>query len=144
MSPQLQAYFADYAAFHRTAGNQACHYVGIPLIVVSLLSALTAVPLWGGAGVGLTVGEVTLAAVVVYYARLDPRLALLMLGLLAGLDLLGRQVPLRGALALFVVGWLLQFAGHYVYEKKAPAFSRNLVHLLVGPLWIAAKAVGRA
>jgi uncharacterized membrane protein YGL010W len=38
----------------------------------------------------------------------------------------------------------MQFAGHYVWEKKSPAFFRNLTHLLVGPLWIAAKAVGRA
>ena len=31
---------------------------------------------------------------------------------------------------------------HYVYEKKSPAFYKNLVHLLVGPLWIVAKATG--
>jgi uncharacterized membrane protein YGL010W len=43
-----------------------------------------------------------------------------------------------------VVGWILQYLGHYVYEKKSPAFYRNLVHLLVGPLWILAKAVRRA
>ena len=46
-------------------------------------------------------------------------------------------------LGLFVVGWIFQFIGHYVYEKRSPAFFRNLAHLLVGPLWIVAKAVGR-
>jgi uncharacterized membrane protein YGL010W len=30
-----------------------------------------------------------------------------------------------------------------VYEKKSPAFFRNVAHLLVGPLWILAKATGR-
>ena len=48
------------------------------------------------------------------------------------------------AAGLFVVGWIFQFAGHYVYEKRSPAFYRNLAHLLVGPLWILAKALRRA
>ena len=30
MSPTLQAHFADYAAFHGTPGNKACHYVAVP------------------------------------------------------------------------------------------------------------------
>ena len=44
---------------------------------------------------------------------------------------------------LFVFGWVLQFVGHYVYEKRSPAFMKNLTHLLVGPLWILAKATRR-
>ena len=40
MSPTLKAHFTDYAAFHGTPGNQACHYVGIPLIVFSLFALL--------------------------------------------------------------------------------------------------------
>jgi uncharacterized membrane protein YGL010W len=144
MSPRLKAHFADYAAFHATPGNQACHYVGIPLIVLTLFTFLTSAPLLDVAGFGVTLAEVVLAAVVLYYFSLDAALASLMLVLLAVLDGLGRQLPLRAAAALFVLGWALQFAGHYVYERKAPAFFRNLAHLLVGPLWIAAKAVGRA
>src|SRR5262245_30323845 len=144
MSPRLRAHFAEYAAFHRNPGNQACHYVGIPLIVLTLFSFLTAAPLWSVSGLSLTLAEVVLASVVLYYYSLDARLATLMLAVFAVLDLVGRRLPLRVALALFALGWLLQFAGHYVYERRAPAFSRNLAHLLVGPLWIAAKAVGRA
>jgi uncharacterized membrane protein YGL010W len=144
MSPQLKAHFADYAAFHATPGNQACHYVGIPLIVLTLFTFLTAAPLLSVAGFSLTLAEVVLAAVVLYYFSLDATLGSLMLVLFAALDALGRQLPLRAAVVLFALGWMLQFAGHYLYEKKAPAFFRNLAHLLVGPLWIAAKAVGRA
>jgi uncharacterized membrane protein YGL010W len=57
---------------------------------------------------------------------------------------IGRVIPLWPAIGLFVVGWVFQFIGHYVYEKKSPAFYKNLAHLLVGPLWILAKATGRA
>ena len=45
-SPVLQAHFADYAAFHGTPGNKACHYVGIPLIVLTLFALLAQVPLF--------------------------------------------------------------------------------------------------
>jgi len=144
MSPVLNAHFAEYASFHRTAGNQACHYAGIPLIVLTLFTFLASVPLFDMGRFSVTLAEVVLIAVVLYYLTLDPALGGLMLVLFAVFDALGRQLPLLAALGLFVLGWAFQFAGHYVWEKKSPAFYRNLAHLLVGPLWIAAKAVGRA
>jgi uncharacterized membrane protein YGL010W len=79
-----------------------------------------------------------------YYATLDVPLALLMLLAAGLLDLLARYVSWPLALGLFALGWAFQFVGHYRYEKKSPAFTRNVVHLLVGPLWILARAVGRA
>jgi len=45
----------------------------------------------------------------------------------------------RWALALFVVGWILQFVGHAI-EGNQPAFFRNPVYLLVGPLWLLRRA----
>ena len=45
MRPALRAQFADYAAFHAAPGNQACHYVGIPLIMLALFALLARVPL---------------------------------------------------------------------------------------------------
>ena len=52
----------------------------------------------------------------------------------------------RWALALFIVGWILQFVGHAI-EGNQPAFFRNPIYLLVGPLWLVrrtAAAVGLA
>lgn len=46
----------------------------------------------------------------------------------------------RWALALFVVGWILQFVGHAI-EGNQPAFFRNPVYLLVGPWWLARRAL---
>lgn len=40
----------------------------------------------------------------------------------------------RWALGLFIVGWILQFAGHAI-EGNQPAFFKNPVYLLVGPIW---------
>ena len=45
----------------------------------------------------------------------------------------------RWALLLFVIGWILQFVGHAI-EGNQPAFFRNPVYLLVGPLWLLRRA----
>jgi uncharacterized membrane protein YGL010W len=144
MSPVLREHFTDYAAFHGTRGNKACHYIGIPLIVVSLFALLGAIPLFTAAGFTVTAAEVLLVVSTLYYLRLDPTLAAFMLAASVVAIAIGRQIPVALAIVLFVVGWIFQFVGHYVYEKRAPAFYRNLAHLLVGPLWILAKATRRA
>jgi uncharacterized membrane protein YGL010W len=46
----------------------------------------------------------------------------------------------RWALGLFVVGWVFQFVGHAI-EGNSPAFFRNPLYLLVGPLWLARRAL---
>jgi uncharacterized membrane protein YGL010W len=45
----------------------------------------------------------------------------------------------RLALLLFVVGWILQFVGHAI-EGNQPAFFKNPIYLLVGPLWVLRRA----
>lgn len=62
-----------------------------------------------------------------------------------GIPLIVVSLPLlffswRWALALFVVGWVFQFIGHAI-EGNQPAFFRNPVYLLIGPLWIARRAL---
>jgi uncharacterized membrane protein YGL010W len=47
------------------------------------------------------------------------------------------------AVALFVIGWVLQFVGHYV-EGKPPEFLRDWRFLFVGLRWWFAKISGRA
>ncbi|HEY0997930.1 MAG TPA: DUF962 domain-containing protein [Gemmatimonadaceae bacterium] len=46
-------------------------------------------------------------------------------------------------LAMFVVGWIFQFAGHAV-EGKPPEFLRDWRFLFVGLRWWVAKVQGRA
>lgn len=47
------------------------------------------------------------------------------------------------ALFLFIVGWALQFVGHYV-EGKPPEFLKDWRFLFVGLRWWVAKMRGRA
>jgi uncharacterized membrane protein YGL010W len=144
MSRSLRSHFDDYAAFHKTAGNKACHALGIPIIVLSSLALLAQVPLFAVFGFSVTLAEVSIAFFTVYYLTLDRALGGFMLAAYVALDAVGRLLSPWPAAALFVVGWILQGIGHYVYEKNSPAFFRNFVHLAVGQLWILAKATRRA
>ena len=144
MSPQLRAHFADYAAFHATPGNQACHYVAVPLIVFTVFALLAQVPLATVGGFTVTLAEVLIVLATVYYLTLDVSLALMMLIASIACAWVGRSIPPMAALAVFAAAWVLQFVGHYVYEHRSPAFFRNVAHLLVGPLWVLAKATRRA
>lgn len=47
----------------------------------------------------------------------------------------------RIALALFVIGWVLQFVGHY-FEGKPPEFFKDYRFLFVGLRWWFKKVVG--
>ena len=58
-----------------------------------------------------------------------------------GLYFLGRALPIPALWSLFILGWIFQGIGHYHYEKKSPAFFKNLEHILIGPLWIFARLI---
>lgn len=131
---RVDALLADYASHHRAHGNLVCHSLGIPLIVFGILSSLRLVPLRFG---NWTASEALVAAAFVFYAALDLPLALAMLVPMGLLDLAARAAgSWKIGLAAFVLGWIFQGIGHARYEKNSPAFLRNLLHLLVGPLFL--------
>jgi uncharacterized membrane protein YGL010W len=47
----------------------------------------------------------------------------------------------RVALGLFIVGWILQFIGHY-FEGKPPEFFKDWRFLFVGLRWWLKKVLG--
>jgi len=48
----------------------------------------------------------------------------------------------RWGVGLFIVGWIFQFIGH-VFEGNKPAFFKNPIYLIIGPLWWIKKLVTR-
>jgi uncharacterized membrane protein YGL010W len=141
---RIDAFLADYGSYHRTRGNVACHAAGITLILFGSLSML------GALGIGtlgpiapLTAAEVVSAAAVLFYLALDLPLALAMLVELVLLDLAARAIAdWRVGLGAFALGWIFQGIGHAVYEKNKPAFVKNLVHLMVGPVFLVNELLG--
>ena len=136
---ELSSLFEDYAAYHRHPANKMTHYVGVPLIIVTLVGLLSRISL----------GPVNLAvpvavAAVLYDLRLSVKLTLPFAALIALAFVVASALPNAILWAGFLGGWLLQFVGHFVYEKKSPAFFKNLEQLLVGPLWLVREATRRA
>ena len=129
---RVDGLLADYGSYHRTRGNVICHSFGITLIVFGVLSMLRAIPIDG-----FTAAELLLAAALLFYLTLDVPLALAVTGTALLLDLAARAArDWRLGAAAFVVGWIFQGIGHARYEKNSPAFFKNLVHLLVGPMFL--------
>lgn len=132
----VEALFADYAAYHQTKGNKAFHRLGIPMIMLSLIGMLTLVPIADLGTIRIDAAMLLIALASAYYFVIEWRLAIAMIAVSIVFYFIGAWIPFWINLAIFVLGWIFQFIGHKVYEHKNPAFFRNFVHLLVGPLWI--------
>lgn len=132
----IQTLFADYASYHQTAGNKTFHRLGIPMIMLSLIGMLTLVPLFTLGTVRYDAAMLLIAASAAYYFTIEWRLAVAMVAISVSFYFIGAAIPFLVNVALFVLGWIFQFIGHKVYEHRNPAFFRNFVHLLIGPLWI--------
>ncbi len=140
----LVEHLGQYAEYHRDRRNIATHFVGIPLIVLAVAELLSR-PGLELAGLWLSPATLVAAAAAIFYLRLDLRYGLLMSALLllslwfgAALAVQSTTLWLSVGVALFVVGWIIQFVGHY-YEGRKPAFVDDLMGLLVGPLFVAAE-----
>ena len=140
----LTEHLTQYALYHRDERNILTHYAGIPLIVVAVF-ALLYWPLFTLAGMVVTPALLLFIGSMAFYLRLDLRFGLVMfvfsgisLLLAAKLAALPFGLWLGSAIGIFVIGWVLQFIGHY-YEGKKPAFVDDLIGLLVGPLFIMAE-----
>ncbi|CRM40566.1 MULTISPECIES: DUF962 domain-containing protein [Pseudomonas] len=140
----LVDHLSQYAAYHRDPRNIASHFVGIPLIVVAV-AVLLSRPEWAIGGVWISPAVIVALLSAGFYLRLELALGVLMT-LLMGLSVWAGHVLaaqstmvwLSGGIGMFVVGWVIQFVGHY-YEGKKPAFVDDVSGLIVGPLFVVAE-----
>jgi len=138
---QLASDFREYESYHGSFANKLIHYAGIPLIVVSVLGLLARLST-SIASVRIDAALLVMAGVMVFYFKLEWRLALpFSAAVLAGYWV-GIQLSLPVLWSAFLLGWVMQFVGHSVFERRSPAFFTNLRHLLIGPLWIFYRALG--
>ncbi len=132
--------FEEYGAYHRDRRNLICHEIGIPLIVLGVVAMLRHVALSGTSfNLALLAVIVTSVSYLSLGRGVRTAAAVAIAGMIA-LYVLAAYVTLPFAIGAFVAGWIVQFIGH-AYEGKSPAFLTNLLHLLVGPLWVASHLV---
>lgn len=146
VTQRLSVHFDDYYEDHKTKGNQRTHMIGIPLIMISLLGMLSHVYFGSeehaAAILRLDGGSLLLLGAAFWYLTLDWKIALPFTLVAFGMYEFGRSLNWPVLIGLQVAGWVSQYVGHYVYEKRSPAFYRNLKHTLIGPLWVFAKMIG--
>lgn len=152
MTRSAQAWFDEYSESHRNPTNKRLHWICVPVIVLSVVGLLWALPVPARLreiSPLLNWGTIFTAAAVVYYFMISISLGvgmlLVMLAVLLsirGLEQLA--VPLWvSCVTLFVAAWIGQFIGHAI-EGKRPSFFKDVQFLLIGPLWLLAHVYRRA
>lgn len=133
---------AVYATYHRNPWNRLTHFLGVPLIILSLFVAMGGLS-WSVAGYQVSLDVLFAAIVLAYYLTLDaplalgtaaPVAALLWLTQALGVDLGPWQRALVFAF-LFALGWILQLLGHAI-EGRRPALVDNFWQVFVAPLFL--------
>lgn len=138
---------SQYAQYHRDRRNIASHFVGIPMIVFAI-GVLLAKPTFVVAGIALSPAWLVFAGVAVWYLTRGNLVLGLATSAAVGVLILaahhvggsGTGAWLAWGLGFFVVGWLIQFIGHW-YEGRKPAFVDDVIGLLVGPMFVVAEAL---
>jgi uncharacterized membrane protein YGL010W len=138
---------SQYALYHRDRRNIVSHFIGVPMIVFAV-GVLLARPAFAVEGTLLTPAWLVFAPIAAWYLTRGN----LMLGVAVSLEVaallwLGQMAAagsvaswLAWGIGFFVVGWIIQFVGHW-YEGKKPAFVDDLAGLLVGPMFVSAEGM---
>lgn len=134
---------AMYAAYHKDKRNQATHYIGVPLIIFSVLIVLVQLQL-GGA---VDAASLLLGLLLLGYTVAVPVVGLISFVVYVPLyivaEAVGSMEPMTRwltAAACFVGGWAIQFIGH-VFEGRRPAFITNVVQLFMAPAFLVAEVM---
>lgn len=142
----IAEHLAQYGDYHREHRNIITHLIGIPMIVVALLTLLSR-PEFTVGYLLLTPANLLVFVAVIFYIRLDIKLGLLMtvllwlcLNLARDFAAMSTTAWLSWGIGLFVVGWVFQFVGHY-FEGRKPAFVDDIMGLAIGPLFVVAEVV---
>ena len=137
---------SNYADYHRSERNITTHLIGVPMIVLALMVLLSR-PTWVVGELALSPAVFIVVVLLLYYLRLHIAMGLIMSALLvSGLFLSAWVATLDDAIWLatgvggFLLGWVIQFVGHY-FEGRKPAFFDDVMGLAIGPLFVVAEAL---
>ena len=141
----------QYAHYHRDRRNIFTHLIGIPLIVMAVGMLLVQPVFTVGAYWFTLAGAFWLLSSLWYLSRgswLLGAATVLVNGALMwaayrtpvwvawlGWPVLQDQPVWLLGLAVFFIGWVIQFIGHW-FEGRKPAFVDDVVGLLVGPMFV--------
>lgn len=150
MNGYFRRQLAIYGLYHGDTRNCAAHWLGIPLILFSVLLVLGLWPVpIEGEKITASIGSILLVPAIMIWLVLDVGVGCAMLTVILPLAAAAEWITRDGTVArtlllasiCFVVGWLFQIVGHVVFERRKPAFLDDLSQMLIGPMFLAAKAL---
>ena len=116
-------------------------------MIVLALMVLLSRPTWVVGELDLSPAVFIVAVLLLYYLRLHIAMGLIMSALLiSGLFLsawvatLDDSIWLASGVGGFLLGWVIQFVGHY-FEGRKPAFFDDVMGLAIGPLFVLAEVL---
>ena len=136
---------AMYSAYHRDRRNQMTHHIGVPMIVFSVMIALSQITLYTFDGGIVTVAGALITILLLMYILSAPMVGLIALIIYSVLlyyaeriGAMGMSTAMMSFGVLFVVGWIIQFWGH-AYEGRKPALFDNLLQIFMAPSFLIAE-----
>ena len=154
LNVDLKKDFAFYSAYHKNPVNKIIHGITIPLIVWTIFVFLSYTTFYTyddstfGKWFGFNFNIVLLILYLGFYIMLDLIAGLVMIPISISLYLLANGfrffVPYAYVytIVLFVIAWILQFAGHKFWEGNRPAlFDSFKQAFLMAPLFVLMEAM---
>lgn len=135
---------SQYKTYHLDRTNIKIHFICVPIIQWAVMSFLSMVE-FKIAGYNLDLEMAIFAITAVYWTVLNWQLAIGMMCLSVPFHFHTQEFKhhpnaVSITAAIFVVAWIGQFIGHYVFEKAKPAFFDDITQLFVGPIFLMSEA----
>lgn len=144
----LAAQLASYSAYHRNPRNKMLHFIGVPMVTMSLFIFLG----WFRfihSSFPVTVAMIFFLGVSIYYIVLDRQVGLMTVGAFIPILILSHfisqaetAISVTWFFIFFVGGWIFQLLGHY-FEGRRPALTDNILQIFNAPLFLTCEVLFR-
>lgn len=135
-----------YQEYHTNCWTKVSHFISVPLIIFSLLTLTSWVHILVPHFFDLPLAWILSIAALVYYFMMDITLAAVLTGVFLIFNLIislaiknePSWVSLQVFLYTYILGFILQFVGHFI-EKKKPVLLDELRQFPFAPMCLAAE-----
>ena len=133
----LKKSFVFYGAYHNELRNKLIHVCCVPMIYTTALQFASSIRVGP-----VSLSDIAAGAYALSFMKMDLGAGILyapMIYFMHHLATTTLQSHTQGCIAVHVVCWLLQFIGHGLFERRAPALLDNplqAVHAAVFFVWL--------
>lgn len=139
---KLDNFLIEYSKSHKNKTNILIHNICVPAIMFSLIGLIKALPVPAYWPLWLDWSYFFIIGALIFYASFKSlnvfvAMILFIIPQVLLLEFLKPRFFLL-CLFIFIVAWIFQFIGHKI-EGAKPSFFKDLIFLLIGPIWVVKK-----